>query len=133
VVGFRGQLERSRFRQELLRRIEEQVLARVAASSGLSKEDGQRELDSLRAELQSRLAKFESHFPEEAKLEKVASINDALLSERINQLAKQVEALEKRILSKWDVALIVSTIIAGISFVVGGTYAVLKVVGGTAQ
>ena len=132
VVGFRGQLERSRLRQELQRQTEEQVRARVAASSGLSKEDVQREVDSQLAELRSRLAKSESRFPEEAKLEKVASINDALLSERIDQLAKHVEALEKRILSKWDIALPVSTIIAGIAFVVGATYAVLKVFEGTA-
>ena len=117
--------------QELLKRIEEQVLARVAASSGLTKEDVQREVDGQLVELQDRLAKIEGRFPEEARLEKFASINDALLSERIDQLAKQVEALEKRVLSKWDVALTVSSIIAGIAFVVGIAYAVFKALGAT--
>ena len=114
---------------ELLKRIEEQVLSRLAASSGLTTENVQKEIDDHLAELREGLAKIESRFPEEAKLEKIASINDALLSERIDQLAKQVENLEQRVLSKWDVALTVSTIIAGIAFVVGATYAVLKIIG----
>ena len=113
---------------ELLRSIEEQVVSRIATSSGLAKEDAQKEIDNQLSQLQDRFAKIESRFPEEAKLEKIASINDALLSERIDQLAKQVEGLEKRILSKWDVALTVSTMIAGIAFVVAATYGVLKIV-----
>ena len=43
-------------------------------------------------------------------------------------ITKHVENLEKRVLTKWDVALTVSTIIAGISFVVGATYSVLKII-----
>ncbi len=117
---------------ELARQIHKQILARLAASHTLSKEDVRQEFDSQLAEVQTRLAEVESRFPKEAKLEKVTSMNDALLSNRIDQLAKQVDAQEKRILSKWDVALTVSTIIAGIAFVVAATYTVLKVVGGTA-
>ena len=117
---------------ELAQQILGQLRARLAASPTLSKEDARQEFDSQLDEVRTRLAEVESRFPKEAKLEKVTSMNDALLSERIDQLAKQVEALEKRILSKWDIALTVSTIIVGIAFVVMATYAVLKAFGGTA-
>lgn len=114
---------------DLIKSIEQQIASRVAASPGLTKEEVQKEIDKQLSEVQERLSKIETRFPEEAKLEKIASINDALLSERIDQLAKQVENLEKKILSKWDVALTVSTIIAGITFVVGATYAIMKYIG----
>lgn len=80
-------------------------------------------------QIQEQLFKVESRIPEKAEYEEIASINNVLLPERIDQLAKQVENLEKRILSKWDVALTVGTIIAGIAFVVGATYAVTKFIG----
>ncbi|MFX0194570.1 MAG: hypothetical protein ACFFCW_00485 [Candidatus Hodarchaeota archaeon] len=50
---------------------------------------------------------------------------------RINQLEKRIENLEKKTLSKWDVAIVVGTIIAGITFVVGVTCAIIKYVGKT--
>jgi hypothetical protein len=114
---------------DLYRRIEEQIGARVAASPHLSKEEVQQEIDEQLGEVQKRVAKIEARFPDEAKLEKIASINDALLSERIDQLSRQVEDLQRRTLTKWDVALTVSTIIAGIASVVGATYAVVKFLG----
>lgn len=114
---------------ELIDRIERQILSRMATSPGTTKETVKQEVYRQFSELQERIMNIESRFPEEAKLEKIASINDALLSERIDQLSQQVENLEKRTLTKWDVALTVSTIIAGIVFVVGVTYAVMKFVG----
>jgi hypothetical protein len=113
---------------ELVQRIEQQILARMATLPGVTQEEIQKEVHSQLCVLQERISKIESRFPEEAKLEKIASINDALLSERIDQLAKQVENLERRILSKCDVALIVSTIILGITFIVGATYAVMQLI-----
>ncbi len=114
---------------ELIRSIEQQIASRVTTLPGLSKEEVRREIDQQLDEFQERLSKIESRFPEDSKLEKIASINDALLSERIDQLSKQVENLEKRVLTKWDVALTVSTIIVGIAFVVGATYTIMKYVG----
>jgi hypothetical protein len=114
---------------ELVRRMEEQILAQVQSSPRVSPEDVQKEVESQLAEVQERIEKIENRFPDEAKLDKVASINDALLSERIDQLSKQVENLENKMLSHWDVALVVSAIIAAIIAVVGATYGVLKVMG----
>ena len=115
----------------LIKSIEQQIASRVAASPELSKEEVKNEIATHLGEVQERLSKIESRFPEESRLEKISSINDALLSERIDQLAKQVENLEKKTLTKWDVALTVSTIIAGIAFVVGATYLIIKYLGNT--
>lgn len=114
---------------ELVKRMEEQILAQVQSSPRVSREDIEKEVKSQLAEVQERIAKIENRFPDEATLDKVASINDALLSERIDQLSKQVENLENKMLSNWDVALVVSGIVAGIIAVVGATYGVLKIFG----
>lgn len=114
---------------DLAKRMEQQVLARVQSSPGVPREEIQKEVEVQLTEVQARIEKIENRFPEEAKLDKVASINDALLSERIDQLSKQVENLENKILSHWDVAVVVSAIIVGIIAIVGATYGVLKATG----
>jgi len=89
----------------------------------------QKEIQRQMAEVTDRVKRIEDRFPPEAQIEKVASINDALLAERIDQLSKQIQAIESRILSKWDVALTASAIITGLMVIVGATYAVLKTLG----
>ena len=81
------------------------------------------------AGVKKRIKKIEDRFPEESQIEKIASINDALLAERIEQLSKQVQSIEARILSKWDVALTVGVIISGIIAVIVMTYGILKAFG----
>ena len=93
------------------------------------------EIDSRINELRARLQAVEDRFPKSSSIDKIASINDALFAERIDQLSTRIGGLEKKLLSKWDVAVSVCLIIAGIFAVVGATYAVLKVfglLGGTA-
>lgn len=83
-----------------------------------------KDLKKICEEIYSRLNQFQE------QLSKVEScISGEARHEEIDQLAKQVENLEKRILSKWEVALTVGTIIAGIAFVVVATYAVMKFIG----
>lgn len=113
---------------ELLRRMEDQIVTRVAATSCcLAREEVQQEIDDQLTILQERLHQIESRFPGRTAPDLIASLNEALLSERIDQVAKQVQSIERRVLSKWDVALTVSAMIAGIAFVVGATYAILRI------
>ncbi len=79
--------------------------------------------------LKERLQAIENRFPDEASIDKIASINDALFAQRIDQLSERLDKIEEKILSKWDVATIVSIIASGIFAVVGATYAVLKALG----
>lgn len=112
--------------QALIERMEQQILERVSSSPSLSIENIKKDVQSEIQEFKDRIEKIEQRFPAEAQLEKIASINDAILSERIDQLAKKVEGIESKILSKWDVAITVSTIIGGIFAVVAATYGVIS-------
>jgi hypothetical protein len=117
---------------ELAGALENQIAMRVASSPGLSTEGLKNVFEKQLEEVGARIEKIERRFPEESQIEKIASINDALLSERIDQLSKQLENVEKRVLTKWDVAVLVSMMMGGVAFVVGATYSVLKLLqGGT--
>ena len=74
------------------------------------------------------IEKIERRFPDEAQMDKVASINDALLSQRIDQLKERIDKMEEKIPSKWDIALTVSAILGGICAVVAATYGVIQFV-----
>ena len=110
----------------LRERLEDQVQSQIQTSPRLTPEVVYDEVQSQFDEVSERLTKIEERFPDEKSIDKVASINDALLSERIDQLSKQVSNLEQKILTRWDVALTVSKIFTGIIFVVGATYSFLK-------
>ncbi len=112
--------------EPLIERIEEQVVARVSKSPGMSKQDIKQEVKKELEEFSGRLENIENRFPEGSQLEKISSINDAILSERIEQLSKQLSALENKVLSRWDVAVTVSMIIGGVFTVVAATYGVIN-------
>lgn len=111
---------------DLLKKIEDQIVERVVSNPKLSEAEAKAEIVEDLNSFADRLKCIEERFPEEAKLEKISSINDALLSERIDQLTEQVKALKGKALSKWNVAVITSSIIAGIFAVSGATYGVIS-------
>ena len=120
--------------EPLIERIEEQVIARVSKSPGMSKQDIKQEVKKELEEISGRLEKIENRFPEGSQLEKISSINDAILSERIEQLSKQLTSIENKVLYRWDVAVTVSMIIGGVFTVVAATYGVINfIVSNTGQ
>lgn len=86
------------------------------------------EVQELKEAFQARLERIEQRFPEEATLEKIASINDAILATKIEQVEKSLEELSNRMLSKWDVAAIVFAVIAAVGGVAGAIIAVANFV-----
>jgi DNA replication protein DnaD len=111
----------------LYKSIEDRIIEVVAQQHHeMSVEEIKSEVTQHVSDLKERLEKIESRFPEDAQLEKIASVNDALLAERIEQLAKQISGIEEKILSKWDVAVIVSTILTSIIGIVSLTITVLR-------
>lgn len=114
---------------DLARRMEQQILLNVLSSSAATQEQVQEEVKAQLTEVHGRIKEIENRFPDKSTLEKIASINDGLLSERIDQLAKQVDRLEKERLSRWDVLTVVGYIIGGIILISGATYGVLKATG----
>jgi hypothetical protein len=103
-------------------------LTRAYAAERDAPESVKKELHEIREAFQERLERIEQRFPEEATLEKIASINDAILATKIEQLEKSVEELGNRILSKWDVATIVFAVIASVGVVAGAIFAVANFV-----
>ena len=71
------------------------------------------------APLKARLEKIENRFPKESTIEKIASVNDAVMATQIEHLIEEVKKLDEKILTKWDVAVVVFEIMAVIG-VVGG-------------
>lgn len=114
---------------QLLKEVEQGIVQGVSDERGLSREQVTAEVDEKMSGLRERLQAIEKRFPDEASIDKIASINDALFAHRIDQLFDRIEKLERKVLTKWDVAIIVSVVATGIFAVVGATYAVLKVFG----
>jgi hypothetical protein len=61
-------------------------------------------------------------------LEKIASINDAILATKIEQLEKSLGLLDSRMVTKWDVATIVFAVIGAIGVIAGAIFAVANFV-----
>ena len=85
-----------------------------------------REVEDRTEVLKERLEKIEKRFPEENTLEKLASVNDAILGTKVEELQKSIERLDSKLLSKWDVAKIVFTIIGALGALVGLTITIIK-------
>jgi hypothetical protein len=119
--------------KELLREIQSEIAAQATSISQASGKAVDDQVETKLSDLKDRLEAVEARFPDKSLIDKIASINDALFAERIDQLADRIDNIENKLLSKWDVAIIVSLVLSGIFVVVGGTYAVLKAFGLLAQ
>jgi hypothetical protein len=69
--------------------------------------------------LNGRIEEIEQRFPSQDTVEKIASVNDAILATQIENLTEKVNALEKSKISKWDVAIVVFQIIATLGVLFG--------------
>ena len=114
---------------DLIEQVEEGIVSRISSKRSLSAGDIQGEVDTAVAEVKERLEQIESWFPDDSSIDKISSINDALFAERIEQLASRLTYLENNQLTKWDVALVVSLVLAGLFAVVAATYGTLDALG----
>lgn len=115
--------------QQLLNDIRQSIAQDISEQHGISLNQVASEVDDKIQALMARLQAIENRFPEESLINKIASINDALFAQRIDQLSAHVTTLEGKILSKWDVATIFSLASGAIFTVVGATYSILKLIG----
>jgi glycerol-3-phosphate cytidylyltransferase-like family protein len=74
--------------------------------------------------LDERIRNIESRLPSDSTIDKISSVNDAILATSLESLTARIEALEKKMLTKWDVAKVVfgvfgfiAAIIAILSFI----------------
>lgn len=92
----------------------------------LQKDSIQKEVEDRASILKERLESIEKRFPEESTLEKIASVNDAILGTKVEEIQKSTEMLESKLITKWDVAKIVFTITGSLGALVGLTITIIK-------
>lgn len=79
--------------------------------------------------LSDRVSALEDRFPLESEIDKYATVNDALLDSGLTHLRERVVRIEVQMLTRWDVAVVVFSVIAAIgvlSSAVFGVAAYLK-------
>ena len=99
---------------------ESAAVARAAtADVSVSRGELEAQISTDINELRSRLADIEKRFPSDATVDKVASVNDALLAKSIEDLGTSITEVKTAMLDEWDVAKIVFAVLGGMGTLVG--------------
>jgi hypothetical protein len=111
-----------------------EISASSTASSPISspsfpKHEIQKEIDTRVESLKERIEEIENRFPEQSTIDKIASVNDAILATQIENLEKTLKKLEEKLLTRWDVVKIVFQIIAALSALIGVILALITYFG----
>ena len=77
-------------------------------------------------ELGKRIQEIEKRFPKNSTLEKISSVNDAIMATNIEALSESVKRIESKILTKWDIVKIVFEIIAVLGVLIGIVFSIIK-------
>lgn len=100
----------------------------VQRSAGIGlgqRSETDREVDVLKG----RVAKIEERLPDDAVLDKVASINEALLAKGLESVQKEIDRLQQSMLTRWDVVTVVFATLAAIAAVVGAVVGIVDLAG----
>ena len=107
-------LQHLRITRERLRRLLSEGYA-----FNIAKTDIEDNINQKIEQLKIRLDEIEQRFPKEATLEKIASVNDAILGTQIEELSKTVREIKDKQLNRWDVVTVVFGTLAALGGVVG--------------
>jgi len=99
--------------------------------SDFTKEDVELKVKQKVDEIKKRIEEIEKRFPAEATIDKIASVNDAILATSLESLSDTIKKLEERILTKWDVGKIVFQIIDALGVIVGLVFGILQYLKGS--
>jgi len=77
-------------------------------------------------ELKKRVEAIETRFPKEATLEKIASVNDAILATQLEAMSDSIKEIQKNILTKWDVVKILFAILGALGVIVAIIFGILN-------
>lgn len=121
--------ERSRYRAQLVKteaKLEELQRRAEGMAAGLVNDDEPESLDLAVVDLDARLERVERRLPDPNDVDKVASVNEALLSKGLEDLRQVVAKLDERTLSKWDVATTVFAIFTAMGIVIAAIVGVAQ-------
>lgn len=79
-------------------------------------------------ELKKRIEAIEKRFPQEATLEKIASVNDAIMATQLEAMSDSTKTLQDKMLTKWDVAKIVFAILSALGILTGLILGILNLI-----
>jgi len=94
-----------------------------------TKADIKEQVNASVNELENRIKAIEARFPQEATLEKIASVNDAILATQLDAMSNSIKDIKDKMLTKWDVVKIAFAILAalgGISAIIFGILNLVK-------
>lgn len=95
------------------------VTARFRVRGSTGDPDLEAEVEEAMRDLNERIKAVEDRFPDSSTIDKVASVNDAVLATKLELVEKEVERLRGDTLTRWDVALVVFSIIGAMGVVLG--------------
>ncbi len=76
--------------------------------------------------LKKRIEEIERRFPNESTIEKIASVNEAVLATRLDSLTESIRKNEGKLLTKWDVTVIVLKIIGALGVITGIVFGIIN-------
>ena len=80
----------------------------------------------LRAQVDRISEEVKSKTSEIVEVQKIDPVLEATLKGSIDNLTKRIEALEKNLLSKWDVATVVLQLVGGMGVIIGIVFGIIK-------
>jgi hypothetical protein len=98
----------------------------VLSSSYLTKNEIEDEVNKKFDELKKRIEEVEKRFPKESTLEKIASVNDAILATNVETLSESLKRIEDKLLTKWDIAKITFQILGGLGILIGIIFGIIN-------
>ena len=94
--------------------------------ASIGKDEINKEIEQKTSFLYDKIEEIEKRFPSDATIEKISSVNDAILATNIESLFESLKRIEDKLLSKWDVAKIVFQIIASLGGVIALAIVAIK-------
>ena len=91
-----------------------------------AKKEIEAEVNSKIEEIKRRIEIVEARLPKDSTLDKLASVNDAILGTQIEALTEAVKDLKEKILTKWDVAKVVFTVLGALGIITAIIFSILN-------
>jgi uncharacterized protein YeeX (DUF496 family) len=97
-----------------------------SASMATTDAEVRKEIEKISKALAGRISNIEKRLPEKDTIDKIASVNDAILATQLESLTETVKKIEEKTLSRWDIAKIVFQILAAVGLLVGIGLAIIS-------
>jgi len=92
---------------------------------GTTTADTEHIVDDKTDAIKKRLDVIESRFPNESAIDKIASVNDAVLATKIEALNESIKAMREKMITRWDLVVVVFEILGAIVIIVAIIVAIL--------